>query len=56
LFFIGYCLFEVPANMMLQRLGARIWLTRILFTWGLVLTDGQAWYSPERVGAMSLAD
>ncbi|MGA3797562.1 MFS transporter [Pseudomonas fluorescens] len=38
MFFIGYCVFEVPANMLLQRLGARIWLTRILFSWGLVAT------------------
>ncbi|BBN56145.1 hypothetical protein TRE132_42700 [Pseudomonas chlororaphis subsp. aurantiaca] len=34
LFFIGYALFEVPSNMLLQRVGARIWLTRIMFTWG----------------------
>ncbi len=36
LFFIGYALFEVPSNMLLQRFGAKIWLTRIMFTWGLV--------------------
>ncbi|NKF29601.1 MFS transporter [Pseudomonas sp. BGM005] len=34
LFFIGYALFEVPSNMLLQRYGARAWLTRIMFTWG----------------------
>jgi sugar phosphate permease len=34
LFFIGYALFEVPSNMMLQRFGAKAWLTRIMFTWG----------------------
>lgn len=33
LFFIGYALFEVPSNMLLQKVGARIWLTRIMFTW-----------------------
>lgn len=38
LFFIGYALFEVPSNMLLQRVGARLWLTRIMFTWGLVAT------------------
>ena len=38
LFFIGYALFEVPSNMLLQRVGARVWLTRIMFTWGLVAT------------------
>ncbi len=34
LFFIGYAIFEVPSNMLLQRYGARAWLTRIMFTWG----------------------
>jgi len=38
LFFIGYALFEVPSNMMLQRFGAKAWLTRIMFTWGLAAT------------------
>ncbi|WP_040501478.1 MFS transporter [Herbaspirillum sp. YR522] len=36
LFFVGYALFEVPSNMLLQRYGAKAWLTRIMFTWGLV--------------------
>lgn len=36
LFFIGYALFEVPSNLFLQRLGARVWLTRIMISWGLV--------------------
>lgn len=34
LFFVGYAIFEVPSNMLLQRYGARAWLTRIMFTWG----------------------
>lgn len=38
LFFIGYALFEVPSNLLLQKVGARIWLTRIMFTWGIVAT------------------
>ncbi|TBU72284.1 MFS transporter [Phytopseudomonas daroniae] len=38
LFFIGYALFEVPSNMLLQRYGAKMWLTRIMFTWGIVAT------------------
>jgi len=37
LFFIGYALFEVPSNMMLKKLGARVWLTRIMITWGMVV-------------------
>jgi MFS family permease len=36
LFFIGYALFEVPSNILLKRFGARVWLTRIMLTWGLV--------------------
>lgn len=36
LFFIGYALFEVPSNVLMQRYGARVWLTRIMGTWGLV--------------------
>lgn len=37
LFFVGYALFEVPSNIMLDRLGARTWLTRIMITWGAVV-------------------
>lgn len=36
LFFVGYAVFEVPSNLLLQRFGARVWLTRIMGTWGLV--------------------
>lgn len=34
--FAGYCLFEVPSNLMMYRFGARRWLARIMITWGLV--------------------
>ncbi|MET7319602.1 MFS transporter [Streptomyces sp. NPDC005549] len=34
LFFIGYCFFEIPSNMLAERFGSRQWLTRILLTWG----------------------
>lgn len=36
LFFLGYFLFEVPSNLVLQRVGARIWIARIMVFWGLV--------------------
>ncbi|AXH63953.1 MULTISPECIES: MFS transporter [Providencia] len=36
IFFIGYALFEVPSNILLYRIGARVWLSRIMVTWGLV--------------------
>ncbi|HCW21473.1 MFS transporter, partial [Achromobacter sp.] len=34
-FFIGYLLFEVPSNMILHRVGARLWIMRIMVTWGI---------------------
>ncbi len=36
IFFIGYALFEVPSNIVLERVGARRWIARIMFTWGIV--------------------
>ena len=36
LFFIGYALCEVPSNLLLLRFGAKRWLARIMFTWGLL--------------------
>ncbi|HET7086389.1 MAG TPA: MFS transporter [Rhizomicrobium sp.] len=35
-FFFGYFLFEVPSNLMLQKVGARLWMCRICVTWGLL--------------------
>lgn len=36
IFFVGYFFFEVPSNIMLHKIGARIWLTRIMLMWGLI--------------------
>jgi MFS family permease len=36
IFFIGYFLFEVPGNILMHRIGARIWITRIMLTWGVI--------------------
>ncbi|MEU6385949.1 MFS transporter [Streptomyces bauhiniae] len=36
LFFVGYFLFEVPSNLLLQRVGARTWIARIMISWGVV--------------------
>jgi len=36
IFFWGYFLFEVPSNLMLQKVGARLWMCRICVTWGLL--------------------
>jgi MFS family permease len=35
-FFIGYFLFEVPSNLALHRVGARLWIARIMLTWGII--------------------
>src|ERR1700741_5047665 len=36
IFFLGYFLFEVPSNLILNRVGARRWIARILITWGVI--------------------
>lgn len=36
LFFLGYFLLEVPSNLVLQRVGARLWIARIMLTWGIL--------------------
>jgi len=36
IFFVGYALFEVPSNLLLVRFGARMWIARIMITWGLI--------------------
>ncbi|WP_116135159.1 MFS transporter [Trinickia diaoshuihuensis] len=35
LFFIGYFVFEIPSNLIMQKVGARIWIARIMITWGI---------------------
>ncbi|MBP2151269.1 MFS transporter [Xanthobacter autotrophicus DSM 597] len=36
IFFLSYALFEVPSNIIMHRVGARIWMARIMITWGLI--------------------
>ena len=36
IFFFGYFIFEIPSNLLLHRIGARVWIARILITWGIV--------------------
>jgi ACS family tartrate transporter-like MFS transporter len=36
IFFFGYALFEVPSNMVLQRTSARLWIARIMISWGII--------------------
>ena len=44
IFFIGYVLFEVPSNIVMEKVGARLWIARIMITWGL-LSAGTAFVS-----------
>ncbi|MSU48660.1 MAG: MFS transporter [Opitutus sp.] len=52
IFFIGYCLFEVPSNLLMVRVGARRWIARILFTWGLAATAMALVQGPDSFLAM----
>lgn len=36
LFFVGYILFEVPSNLVMEKVGAKIWIARIMITWGIL--------------------
>src|SRR5216110_2455171 len=36
IFFVGYFLFEVPSNLLMHRVGARVWMARIMITWGVI--------------------
>lgn len=36
IFFLGYALFDLPSNLMMRRVGTRVWIARIMITWGLV--------------------
>lgn len=36
IFFFGYFLFEVPSNVILHRVGARVWIARIMISWGII--------------------
>ncbi|GGP33333.1 D-galactonate transporter [Streptomyces calvus] len=38
IFFIAYALFEVPSNILMERFGPKVWLTRIMISWGVVAT------------------
>jgi len=38
IFFLGYCLCEIPSNLLLQRYGAKFWIARIMVVWGVIST------------------
>ncbi len=45
-FFLGYFLFEVPSNVILHHVGAKVWISRILVSWGLI-SAGMMWVNSE---------
>jgi MFS transporter, ACS family, tartrate transporter len=47
IFFLGFFPFEIPSNLIMQRVGARRWMARIMIAWGVVAT-GMAWISGEK--------
>jgi len=38
MFFLGYVCFEIPSNLIMEKIGARVWIARIMISWGLVST------------------
>ena len=36
IFFIGYFIFEVPSNIILHKVGARVWIARVMITWAII--------------------
>src|SRR5262249_37788001 len=54
-FFIGYFIFEVPSNLLLRRIGARIWIARIMVTWGFLSAAMVFATTPARFCALRFA-
>ncbi|WP_245645394.1 MFS transporter [Pseudonocardia acaciae] len=52
IFFVGYVLAEVPSNMIMTKVGARIWITRIMVTWGIIAATLAAAPNVETVYAL----
>src|SRR3974390_1500707 len=46
IFFIGYFFFEIPSNLILEKVGARLWIARIAITWGII-SIAMAWVYDE---------
>lgn len=54
LFYVGYVLFEVPSNLIMARTGARVWIARILISWGLVTAATMFVVGPKSFFAMRI--
>src|ERR1700730_13793397 len=52
IFFVGYFFFEVPSNLILARTGARVWIARIMLTWGLISSAMAIVRTPEAFYAL----
>jgi ACS family tartrate transporter-like MFS transporter len=55
LFFAAYLAFEIPSNMVMLRVGARIWLTRIIVSWGVIATASAFAVGPHSFWAFRFA-
>jgi ACS family tartrate transporter-like MFS transporter len=54
IFFVSYFLFEVPSNLLLEKLGARLWIARIMITWGFLAVGTAFVIGPKSFYAMRL--
>jgi ACS family tartrate transporter-like MFS transporter len=53
IFFLGYFIFEVPSNLILNKVGARLWIARVMITWGII-SAAFAFISGETVPRLAL--
>jgi ACS family tartrate transporter-like MFS transporter len=54
IFFVSYFLFEVPSNLLLEKLGARLWIARIMITWGFLAAGTAFVVGPRSFSTMRL--
>jgi ACS family tartrate transporter-like MFS transporter len=54
IFFVGYCVFEIPSNLVLLRVGARRWVARIMITWGLISASMSLMTGPRSFNVLRL--
>src|SRR5262249_17955529 len=54
IFFAGYFIFEVPSNIVLEKVGARVWIARIMVTWGII-SAAMAFVSDETLFSLNIA-
>ena len=55
IFFLGYCLLEVPSNVALYRYGARVWISRIMISWGIASAAMALRGRPQQLLRVSIA-